>query len=824
METISPGASGDNIAIQYTSMADDGAQSKVKREAAMLASVAEKHLDEAVDHKEALKAATEAVGKCYEMGDKDAMADMLRLVIKAYLLRAGIARNEKASGASTIVTESLKKAEQIAQGELALFRQAGCVRGQAAMLLSSADIMLDKRVGGSSAQVALQAAQEAKALYQKLGDRKMEAVALLTLVTAQGAVLHKREALDCAQQALAIFRESGDKSGEARALHAVAQARVTSDTYAAYTEAIQSAKEALALYEELGDKREQAKALLTIAAMNLERDCPEQAIPPAKQSIALYRQIGRDSGAQMAVISTLVQAHQAMEEDSAALNVATESLAWSQNSGDKRQEVIMHDLLAHTHLHHENAEAALSEVKEGLEITKELQDKEGDVRLQLTMCQVQVKQQSLGAAMKAVREAVTTLKGMSGMERELGTTHHMRADVLCMTEEFEEASQAAHDALDAFADGEDISGQGTVLLLIAGLSGASNDALDTAMQAQELFKKTGETRLEGLALSAMVDIQMASQDFEKALEIATGRRELLQKAGYRREEARALHAIAAVHLASGDANGALRIAKEGMKMARSEGDKLAEVHMSIQAIHSSCVIAADAEGDAKASEKAIDEATKIAKDAVAMAKKVARGRLSGPALYWQGQLLQITFSPDAMTSANSALSAFQREGDALGEAHTMTLLAQCNNSSGNRPKADELLQSALAIFMEKNDPAGLALVQSMMMVQRPSEQMSFMPMMPAGHAGSSAGVAVKKGPDPLFVKNKIRQLVNDALDAEEISLDTPLMDSGLDSLASVSFRNEVSKEFNTQLPASLIFDYPTVTSLTTYMVELLEDQ
>lgn len=828
MEPISHGAFGDNMAASYTCMADDGAQSKAKREASMLASVAEKHLDEGLDHKEALKAATEAVGKCYEMGDKDAMADMLRLVIKTYLLRAGIARNEKASGAGQIVAESLKKAEQIAQGELALFRQAGCIRGQAAMLLSSADIILDKRAGGHSPALALQAATEAKALYRKLGDKKMEAVANLTLVAAHGANRNKPEALEAAQAALATFREAGDRPGEAKALHAVAQARVTSDTYACYTEALQFAKDALAVFEELGDKREQAKQLLGIAAMNLERDCPEQAIPPAKQAITIFRQIGRDSGAQTAAVSTLIQAHQALDEDTQALNVSTEGLAWSQNSGDKRQEVLMHDMLAHTHLKNENVDAAMAEVKEGLEITRELLDKEGEARLLMTQCQVQVRQQSLAPALKSVKDALALLKGLAGMERELGTAHHMRADVLCMTQEFEDAMQAARDAQDSFAEADDFSGQGTVLLLIAGLSGASNDALDTANQAQELFKKSGERRLESLALNAMVDILVASKDYEKALELANLRRDMLQEAGYRREEAKSLHAIAGVQLASGDAASALKIAREGMKMARAEGDKLAEVHMSIQAVHSSVILVSEAPEETKAVKTITEDATKIAKDAVALAKKVARGHLNGPVLYWQGQLLNLTLSPEATTAANGALTAFQREGDVMGEAHTNVLLAQCHINTGNRPKADELLQAALATFMEKNSTEGMAMVQSLMMVQRPMEGAGFaMPMMQTQQAGAASmggGAVVSKGPDPTFVKNKIRTLVGEALDAEEISLDTPLMDSGLDSLASVSFRNEVSKEFNTTLPASLIFDYPTITSLTQYMIELLEDQ
>merc|ERR1712194_137836 len=74
--------------------------------------------------------------------------------------------------------------------------------------------------------------------------------------------------------------------------------------------------------------------------------------------------------------------------------------------------------------------------------------------------------------------------------------------------------------------------------------------------------------------------------------------------------------------------------------------------------------------------------------------------------------------------------------------------------------------------------------------------------------------------EPPAIQGKLRHLVADAVDTDEIpAMDTPLMDSGLDSLASVSFRNEVAKEFDMSLPASLMFDYPTLGELTWYIVE-----
>ena len=55
----------------------------------------------------------------------------------------------------------------------------------------------------------------------------------------------------------------------------------------------------------------------------------------------------------------------------------------------------------------------------------------------------------------------------------------------------------------------------------------------------------------------------------------------------------------------------------------------------------------------------------------------------------------------------------------------------------------------------------------------------------------------------------------------EVHLDTPLMESGLDSLSAVAFRNELSKTFQGigALPAALMFDYPSVRAITEHIVD-----
>lgn len=56
-----------------------------------------------------------------------------------------------------------------------------------------------------------------------------------------------------------------------------------------------------------------------------------------------------------------------------------------------------------------------------------------------------------------------------------------------------------------------------------------------------------------------------------------------------------------------------------------------------------------------------------------------------------------------------------------------------------------------------------------------------------------------------------------AVIGSSLDLDASLMDSGLDSLGSVELRNNLSRDFCLDLPASLTFDYPTVRAVSEYI-------
>ena len=60
--------------------------------------------------------------------------------------------------------------------------------------------------------------------------------------------------------------------------------------------------------------------------------------------------------------------------------------------------------------------------------------------------------------------------------------------------------------------------------------------------------------------------------------------------------------------------------------------------------------------------------------------------------------------------------------------------------------------------------------------------------------------------------------------SEDHSADSPLMESGLDSLSAIDFRNSVAKELSVKLPSTLMFDHPTTKAVAAFAASLMSSK
>lgn len=79
---------------------------------------------------------------------------------------------------------------------------------------------------------------------------------------------------------------------------------------------------------------------------------------------------------------------------------------------------------------------------------------------------------------------------------------------------------------------------------------------------------------------------------------------------------------------------------------------------------------------------------------------------------------------------------------------------------------------------------------------------------------------------PVFTAKVVESIVTNAVSSilgdVRVSGDTSLMDAGIDSLAAAELAQQLGGRLETALPTTLIFDYPSILSISTHLTNDLE--
>lgn len=360
-----------------------------------------------------------------------------------------------------------------------------------------------------------------------------------------------------------------------------------------------------------------------------------------------------------------------------------------------------------------------------------------------------------------------------------------------------------------------------------------------------ILEEIGDKRGAANAMLVVSEMQQAGAEHNEAMKFASDALQRCQDLGNKRGQAAALQRQAMAELANDAPEAAVRLALQAKALFRGTEDRANEVgllNMLAQvSLDKGAKEAENLDGGASAVAKRQRmsirkngrEASKRARQAIGLSTLSEDKFQEGVSLVFlaQARLLNARFS-EALKAASKAELMFNGQGDKVMEARAAVIVAQVHSfDEKKQDKAEELANRALELARRANDyqaeDAAIKILEGIYSKQQaalpPSEVRYDVPVQGVEDvaAASSAAVAEPKGLDPEVVRPKVFDVVKNVTGTEdEVYLDTPLMDTGMDSLSAVAFRNELNRMFQgINLPASLMFDYPSVNQITDHIVE-----
>jgi len=356
--------------------------------------------------------------------------------------------------------------------------------------------------------------------------------------------------------------------------------------------------------------------------------------------------------------------------------------------------------------------------------------------------------------------------------------------------------------------------------------GELKKAASAAKEAQEKSNEAQDQQSEAAALRSLINVQVADKDYDAALRSLGSLTIIVKELGARDEEVSAMVLTSYVVL------------KQFMEK-EDDGKGNEKLHTSIAA-----------------------KTTKLAKDALSIARKLDSPLTLGAALFSVAQTqLMNGKMPEATKAAEEALTIFQNEGSSQGEASTLVLLADINSLNQEYGKARELAEEGVFLFQQDGDAEGedqgwslleridkaesemrerqMQQQQQMQMAQaaqwaqqgqdlQPIPQQVYEEAAPSAAVGGGGGYEAKlvkldigAGLDPNMLKSQILEVTKGLIGYdEEIEFDAPLMESGLTSNTAVLLRDALTQQLpGVNLPVTLVFDYPSIQSMSELIVE-----
>jgi tetratricopeptide (TPR) repeat protein/acyl carrier protein len=819
----------DNLREKYAALADDSSKSEKKREAAMMMSVAEGQLTEDAD--EALTSAKSAVELFRKISDPTGLADAMRLMMHATRMKA---LSEKANGKGDI-EKFMSDSEAQMKDELANFRETGNTRGQALMLLAVAEAEITM-LGNDHLKEAIDCVDEAEELAEEVGELRLQALVALSKAAVLHAKHNFRGAGKAAKEATSLYNKLGDAKSEASASYSQGAAEINSGHV---EEGMRCKAKSLKLWKDAGDKKLQSATLSSVAEFSLaEKEDAPAAIAAAKEALELSTALKDPAGASLARF-WLIEAYIANGESEKAVTESTATLELAREASDKRELCEALQRVVAANLAKGDNDEAMNMANEAVDTAADLTDKRWQARALETLAAVYNAINDFETAKAKMTEAVDIMKSLKGYEEEAFILMQALARLLVARSDYKEAQYTMETAKNLGRNADDRYLEGMAVLGLSSAHAFQGDlskGLQAANLARELFHEESYIRGEGRALKAQCEIATMMGDSAGAVKAANEGAALMQDSGDNKSAALLKAALASSYMAVDKASDAAKAAMDALKLARMEDSKKTTVQMIFLVLECNNAVLMESASDEKqikAFKAGCEKMLRLAKEATGLGVKMADAGTEAAANFWVAHLnLMIGEVKESLSVAEKAKKLSKESKDAGTECRLLVLTAHCHLAFSDQSAAMAALNDAVAVEGADSEATSMAsallesIAGSQQQMQMTPAMMQQMMQMGGGGGGGGGGgaseaqVDVFKAPDPMMVRQYIMGLVQNMTgSSDEIDGDTPLMESGIDSLASVELRTQLQSEFKLNLPSTVMFNYPTISTMTRLLVD-----
>mmetsp|Transcript_142534 Transcript_142534/g.262878 ORF Transcript_142534/g.262878 Transcript_142534/m.262878 type:complete len:734 (-) Transcript_142534:115-2316(-) len=670
---------------------------------------------------------------------------------------------------------------------------------------------------------------EALSSFQSAKDKKMEAISQLVLANIYYKQKKGEETLSAASSAMTIFKVLGDKLGQAKAMHAKAlAASLTGDCAGA----VSLVKEAFAIYSELGMAQGKASELQTMAEFYLVMGKPSTALKAAKEALAIA-QAGESKEAEVVPLCLVCEALFASGKTKMAVSLAKEAV----DSFSEAKEAIAIgmglEILMCAKLK-ESPGDAIQVAEDGLNTIRDLNETRAELAVLFGVADIRFANSQTDDAVMAMKDALSLARELDDKSSE-ALCHLTIAAIYSETDAakddedmMNEATAAAEEASGLFLEVDDTTGAASAKLILAKLKGDVAMGLTLAKEAAALCEEAGDAAGQLLALGFITDT-FGSES--AALDAAMSCVEVSRGLG-KKELAEALYTLASIFMYRGSISDADDTASEAKAICAEAGLPGLEAKLTILPVQVYVAEMANESTPEKPSDSYIDtrdKAFEAVKMAMILSAKAGDLATRATVLYWKAEVLTWAYrTPEAVQAAKEAEKLYDKVGDSKGLVMSYILIGEMlvilqkkSEAKDYGEKALELAKSspALEVFVSPAETLLGKLVEKKVVMQA-VEMGPAVGAAPAAAAASAAATAVAKPTmDWPVVKGKVTELVKGVLtDDEEVDVDTPFMEAGIDSLGSVQLVTDVGREFRMNLAPSVVFDFPTIRELGEHLV------